>query len=501
VSGSVSALRRSLWTAGRAVGHGADRARRHPAGACALTLLAVVAAWALAGRSLQDWVVGLGMDDQRAALIASLLVVLGGAAVSTAAGAGAGVTRCGSLLGLCAIEVGPFLVGSTHIAPTPGLTARVVVWGWLAQPVGMLLMGWLVATVGAALGMLLRRDLRAVWRRVRRQRLLCLGLLPALAVGLVGWNAATTALQDGPLADLYSYAPASRPAVAAHGARSGPPPGGQSLRRGGALPAMRSAHQVQVLQSGRLVTLDVAGRAVDVYLPVAYDTEPSTAFPVVYLLHGYPGTETQWLTGGQLPGVLDQLIASRVVPPLIAVLPDGTGQVASDAEWGDTARGDTVERWLIGQVVPRIDAQYRTLGARYRGIAGLSAGGFGAVNLATRHPDLFGWAASYSGYFTARRDIFGAETSANSPALTVRQLAAGVRMPLYIGIGSVDREFLRDTTSFEAELRQLGWTALSTDLVPGGHGWQAWRLEMVHSLEWLGSLWGPSLGHPAPPVA
>jgi enterochelin esterase-like enzyme len=501
------AVLRRLVGLTRAAGGTAARARRHRLAAVAPALLAVVAAWALAGRPLHDWVVGLGMDDERGALIASLLLVLTGAAACTAAGAGTAATRWGCLLALCAVEVGPFLVGSARVPAIPGLHARVVVWGWLVQPVGMLLMGWVTATAGAALGTLLRSDLLAAWRALRRRRLLWLGVLPGLALLAVGWRAATTALQDGPLADLYTYATAPAPAppphhtsAVAHRVGGVPPRSAGSSESRVSTPPVPPVHQLQVLQSGHLVTLRIGGREVDVDLPAAYDTEPSAAFPVVYLLHGYPGTQTQWLTGGQLPGVLEQLIATRAIPPLIAVLPDGTGQVDGDAEWGDTAAGDTVEQWLTGQVIPAVDARFRTLGARYRGIAGLSAGGFGAVNLATRHPDLFGWAASYSGYFTARRDIFGEQAPANSPAETVRQLNAARRMPLFIGIGSQDTEFLADNRRFEAELRRLGWAPLDTDLVPGGHGWLAWRLEMVHSLEWLGTLWGPGLNQPAPPA-
>jgi enterochelin esterase-like enzyme len=506
-------LRRSARIAGaasRAAARGADRARRHRLATLAPALLAVVAGWALAGGPLQGWVVGLGMDDQRGALIAGLLLVLAAAAVCTAAGAGATVTRWGCLLGLCAVEVGPFLAGSTRVPAIPGLHARVVVWGWVVQPLGMLLMGWLTATAGAALGMLLRRDLLAASGTLRRRRPLWVAVLPALALVVVGSRAASTALQDGPLADLYSYATAPAraalpPQTAAAHHEGGPVESTDGSESRVSTPTVRSVHQLQVLQSGHLVTLVIGGREVDVYLPAAYDAEPSTSFPVVYFLHGYPGTETQWLTGGQLPGVLDQLISTRTVPPLIAVLPNGTGQSGGDAEWGDTAAGDTVEQWLTGQVIPAIDARYRTLGARYRGVAGLSAGGFGAVNLATRHPDLFGWAASYSGYFTARQDIFGDQARANSPAATVRQLSMSERMPLFIGIGSQDTEFLADNRRFEGELRRLGWAPLWTDVVPGGHGWLAWRLEMVHSLEWLGTLWGPSLSHPPaparPPVA
>jgi enterochelin esterase-like enzyme len=153
-----------------------------------------------------------------------------------------------------------------------------------------------------------------------------------------------------------------------------------------------------------------------------------------------------------------------------------------------------VERWLTTQVVPGLDSRYRTLGAHYRGIAGLSAGGFGAVNISIHHPDLFRWAASYSGYFTARTDIFGSLAPANSPDQTASRLAAALRMPLFISVGDTDREYLDAHHRFVQQLQGLGWAPLQSEVVAGGHGWEAWRAEMVDSLRWLGTLWGPAPG-------
>jgi S-formylglutathione hydrolase FrmB len=180
----------------------------------------------------------------------------------------------------------------------------------------------------------------------------------------------------------------------------------------------------------------------------------------------------------------------------------------SDAEWGD-ARGDRVERWLTTEVVPGIDDRYRTLGARYRGIAGLSAGGFAAVNIALHRPDLFRWAGSYSGYFAARADIFGSAAPANSPDHTASGLTAEQRMPLFVGVGAADREYVDDHHRFVAQLQELGWAPLRSEVVGGGHGWEAWGVEMVSSLRWLGTLWGPAPGvaptaptpSPSPPTA
>ncbi|MGH7748239.1 MAG: alpha/beta hydrolase, partial [Candidatus Dormibacteria bacterium] len=249
---------------------------------------------------------------------------------------------------------------------------------------------------------------------------------------------------------------------------------------------------------GHIESFTVDGRSALVYVPGDYAVETDRDFPVLYFLHGYPGNEDQWIgDGAQLPQVLDQVIGSGELSPVIAVMPNGNGQALSDAEWGDSQRGDHVEDWLVGRAVPEVDRRYRTLGTPFRGVAGLSSGGFGAINLALRHPDVFRWAASYSGFFNARRDIFGAAGPANSPALVAPQLVPVTRMPLFLGAGDTDRVFLGQQASFVNVLHGLGWQPVHEDLVAGGHGWEAWRLQMVHSLQWLGGLWGSDPGTPS----
>jgi enterochelin esterase-like enzyme len=179
--------------------------------------------------------------------------------------------------------------------------------------------------------------------------------------------------------------------------------------------------------------------------------------------------------------------------PMIAVFPDDQGVTEDDSWWGDDSVGDAVESWFAGQLVPTIDARYRTMGARYRGIAGLSAGGFGAANISTHHPGMFGWVASYSGVFTAPDELFGGAAAANSPQITVAGLPVAARTPLFVGGGADDTEFLPDTERFVAMVQSLGWAPLKTEVVHGPHGWQAWQVEAQDSLEWLGQLWGVNL--------
>jgi enterochelin esterase-like enzyme len=514
------------------------RHRRTVSGALALaSLLLGVAGWIAAGTALQNWAVGLGMDEERGALLAALLITAAGTAVTALASGRTGAPRAGAILAFAGVEIGPFLVRGTRVVTTPGLSAHLTLWGWFVQPVGMMLLATAAISLGAAGGALARRDL-AVLVRLLRRRTAARAAVPV--VGLLvylGAGAAAVALQDGPVSALYGYSQpvavrppdgvspltTASPTPTLGPAAPAPDPGSipaGSVRaapgRVSSMPTLVRRGPVQTPEApsqhrpgvSNIDTLTIGGRHVNVYVPALYDTSPGRAFPVLYFLHGYPGNFGQWVgSGAQLPGVLDQLIASGEMPPVIAVQPDGNGQAFTDAEWGDDARGDHVERWLTTQVLPEIDGHYRTLGARYRGIAGLSAGGFGAVNIAIHHPDLFRWAGSYSGYFTARADIFRGLAAANSPDQTAATLPVDRRMPLFIGVGDTDREYVDANHRFVGQLEGMGWTALRSQVVGGGHGWEAWRAEMVDSLRWLGTLWGtapgvaPAAPSPSPPAS
>jgi enterochelin esterase-like enzyme len=245
---------------------------------------------------------------------------------------------------------------------------------------------------------------------------------------------------------------------------------------------------------GHIESFSLGERAVLAYVPGAYDALSGAQFPVVYFLHGTPGSATDWFgPDSNLPAILDDMIAQHRLPPLIAVFPDGQGVTADDSWWGDDAIGDTVETWFVTTLVPGVDARYRTLGAAHRGIAGLSAGGFGAVNISIHHPGMFSWVASYSGVFSAPEDIFGSGAAGNSPQLTAASLPAAERTPLFVGGGADDTEFLPDTQGFIATVEGLGWAPLDTEIVPGPHGWEAWQAEARDSLTWLGQLWDAEL--------
>jgi putative tributyrin esterase len=277
-----------------------------------------------------------------------------------------------------------------------------------------------------------------------------------------------------------------------------------------------------------------------VYLPPSYGRDPSRRYPVAYYLHGLYGSETDWLAKGNIDGVADSLIAHGT-PESIIVLPDGddgwyTTWVApvSYRTCADTLHTEAASRYCVAQtryddyiardIVQHIDASYRTRRNREsRGISGLSMGGYGAVSLALRYPDVFGLAASHSGvlsplYFgphpyagPARyaqtpeelkkvteslwdryQGFWGTDLErwrAADPA-RIAELARrrGQALPLlYFDCGTEDG-LVDQNRALHAELTRLG---IQHDYAewPGAHTWRYWSTHVPESLAWMGRNW------------
>jgi S-formylglutathione hydrolase FrmB len=131
----------------------------------------------------------------------------------------------------------------------------------------------------------------------------------------------------------------------------------------------------------------------DVLLPPGYTT--ARRYPVLYLLHGGGGSFGDWLTRGDAERIVGDL-------PLIVVMPEG-GADGWYSDWYGTVPGTpgpapAWESFHIGELIGWIDAHYPTVADRSaRAIAGVSMGGYGAMEYASRYPDLFSVAGSFSG--------------------------------------------------------------------------------------------------------
>lgn len=129
-----------------------------------------------------------------------------------------------------------------------------------------------------------------------------------------------------------------------------------------------------------------------IYLPADYERS-ERSYPVVYLLHGYTDDNTGWLQFGEINRYADKAIAEGTIPPMIIVMPD------ADSTWYINSYDgkEKFEDFFIKEFMPSIEKSYRIKAEkRYRGIAGLSMGGYGTLIYSLKYPELFAAAAPLS---------------------------------------------------------------------------------------------------------
>jgi enterochelin esterase-like enzyme len=222
---------------------------------------------------------------------------------------------------------------------------------------------------------------------------------------------------------------------------------------------------------------------VDVYLPPGYNAHPNRRYAVLYLLHGFPGRPGAFLQTVRMGVVQDELVALHRARPLILVMPFGSTGSFTDKEWANGVRPDEGwETFVARDVVRAVDARYRTIrSGRSRAIAGLSEGGYAALNIAIHHPGEFRVVESWSGYELADRvpSVFGSDRALmkhNSPQLTIGPATRKLRRAhtyfwFYSGTG--DRA-LKQNDRFAQTLAQLH-LPYRYAVVHGGHNWGIWR--------------------------
>jgi GH35 family endo-1,4-beta-xylanase/enterochelin esterase-like enzyme len=139
-------------------------------------------------------------------------------------------------------------------------------------------------------------------------------------------------------------------------------------------------------------------RKMNVYTPPGYSKEQK--YPVLYLLHGIGGDETEWERFAKPNLLLDNLIAAGKALPMIVVMPNGRAQRNDRAEGNVMAAAPAFavfERDLLDDVIPAIETQYSVKADReHRALAGLSMGGGQSLNFGLTHLDQFAWVGGFS---------------------------------------------------------------------------------------------------------
>ncbi len=156
---------------------------------------------------------------------------------------------------------------------------------------------------------------------------------------------------------------------------------------------LSAVQQVQGELKTKTITGRISGEKItfDIYLPESYRKE-GVGYPVIYNLHGRGGS---YKSGGAFRAAMKKAIADGILPPVIAVYPDGTknGWYADSKD-----RSILIETHIIREIIPWVDANYNTKVSRdFRLIQGFSMGGYGASLLAAKFPELFSVCINYDG--------------------------------------------------------------------------------------------------------
>lgn len=247
-----------------------------------------------------------------------------------------------------------------------------------------------------------------------------------------------------------------------------------------------------------------------VYFPEGYD-DSNKNYPVLYLLNGLFGDETDWIKSGSLQPTADKLIAENSIIPMVIVMPDGDDRLYMNKEDGTYPYEDM----FITEFIPFIEKTYRIKNEKkFRAISGLSMGGAGSLRLAFKYDTLFGACAAFSaGISTDEEIITEAQESFDGYYGIISPSAIGSKGQDRLTEAVKDYDVLRLVNSKDTERLKsvhiyfdcgdddfltVGNSQLHIDLtkkgIPhefrmrnGNHDWDFWTESLPHGLLFISS--------------
>ena len=238
-----------------------------------------------------------------------------------------------------------------------------------------------------------------------------------------------------------------------------------------------------------------------VYLPPAYQASPRPALPVLVLFAGQPGAPADWLTGGALRSRMDRYAAAHqgVAPVVVVVDPNGsaTGNTLcmdSMIARADTFLAEDVPAWINRTL--DVDPDPRQWAA-----GGFSFGATCAVQMVTRHPDIYSSALAFSSEqepaLAKEREktiaaSFGGDTEAfdrQTPLRLMRERRFDGHA-IYFAAGEQDPEFIGYLEVLSGAARAAGFTVEARLVPDAGHSWETGSKGLPAGLDFLASRWG-----------
>jgi enterochelin esterase family protein len=237
-----------------------------------------------------------------------------------------------------------------------------------------------------------------------------------------------------------------------------------------------------------------AWRRIFVYTPPDYDLDREARYPVLYLQHGGGEDERGWVVQGRVNHIMDNLIAAKQTKPMIIVMERGYARKPGDPEMpmrppagGSTNRApnfsamfNTLEQVFINDLIPMIDATYRTKAEREnRAMAGLSMGGMQTFNITLNNLDKFAYIGGFSGAGGGfGGGTFDAKTAHNGVMADAEAFNKKVRL-VWLGIGTVEPpNMYASVKNYHDALEKAGIKTVYYESPGTAHEWQTWRRDL-----------------------
>lgn len=267
----------------------------------------------------------------------------------------------------------------------------------------------------------------------------------------------------------------------------------------GSTAAARVLHDAANANRSRIVRLSIPSPAdgvlsgtTYVYLPPGYDqpSQSATRYPVVYLIHGYPGRAQDWFTAGRVKSTMDLLIRDHYVGPMIVVSPTGSTGYLHDDECLNAPGHFALEHYLAFTVVNAIDRTFRTYTDRsHRAIGGMSSGGFCALNVGLHHLHRFSVILASEPYgdpgLHPLTRVLGHDWAlwrANSPSFYIPLLRFVPRVASFLDSGGFDTTAETQALRIARELAARGQETSYRPAPKMHHTWREARSALPYSL-------------------
>jgi len=240
--------------------------------------------------------------------------------------------------------------------------------------------------------------------------------------------------------------------------------------------ALKNVPHGQVIELPYFSKSNNSMRRCFIYTPPGYDKDAQKRYPVLYLQHGGGENETGWSNQGHANLIMDNLIAGGKAKPFIIVMDNGTWNMARPpagerpaGQWPPKGWADGFTKTLLEDIIPMIDANYRTLAdQQHRAMAGLSMGGMQTRLITLAHPEVFSYVGIFSGGSISTEDLATAPGFKKTNKL------------VFVSYGSRELEnpragFGGNPKDNQDKLKEAGINTHFYVSPQTAHEWQSWR--------------------------